>query len=72
VVAQLDDRDVAQWLGLMELDGAPASDEALMRWLEGAAGDLAVRYRDQRVAVERIVGAELPNRFGYVKNPVKT
>jgi hypothetical protein len=71
VVAQLDDRDVAQWLGMMELDGSPVSDEALMRWLEGAAGDLAVRYRDQRVPVERISAADLPTRFGYIRQPVK-
>jgi hypothetical protein len=71
VVAQLDDRDVAQWLALMELDGAPASDEALLRWVEGGAGELAVRYREQRVPVERIAGDELPKRFGYVRTPVK-
>jgi hypothetical protein len=71
VVAQLDDRDVAQWLGFMELDGAPASDEALMRWLEGGSGELTLRYRDQAVPVERIAAADLPTRFGYIPRPIK-
>jgi hypothetical protein len=71
VVAQLDDRDVAQWLGFMELDGTPASDEALMRWLEGGAGELRLRYQDRQVAVERIAAADLPARFGYNPKPIK-
>jgi hypothetical protein len=70
VVALLDDRDVAQWLGAMECDGAPASDDALMRWLAGWTGELAVHYRNQRVLVERITSAELPARFGFVRKPV--
>jgi hypothetical protein len=71
VVAQLDDRDVAQWLGSMELDGGPVSDEALMAWLDGGAGELVVNYRGQRVPVQRIGSAELSKRFGYIQTPTQ-
>jgi hypothetical protein len=69
VVAQLDDRDVGEWLAAMELDGRPASDEALMAWLEGGAGELVVSYRGKRVPVQRIAGTDLPERFGYTQAP---
>jgi hypothetical protein len=69
VVAQLDDRDVAQLLAALELDGEPASDDALMAWLEGGAGELVLRWRGQQLAVERIARADLPARFGYVRIP---
>jgi hypothetical protein len=69
VVAQLDDRDVAQWLSAMELDGRPLRDEELMAWLEGGTGELVMHYRGKRVTVERIASADLPQRFGYVRVP---
>jgi hypothetical protein len=69
-VAQLDDRDVAQWLGKLELDGKPVPDDALIGWLEGGPGDLTLRYAGRTVRVERAVGAELPDLFGYVQTPV--
>ena len=69
VVAQLDDRDVAQLFEALELDGRPAGDEALMRWLDGGDGALTLRWRGQAVPVERIASAELPQRFGFVPAP---
>jgi hypothetical protein len=69
VIAQLDDRDVAQWLGRLELDGKPVADEALMAWLGGAPGQLMLAYGGRKVRVERVVGAELPGMFGYVRTP---
>jgi hypothetical protein len=69
VVAQLDDRDVAQWLGRLELDGKPVPDEALMAWLEGGPGDLMLDYGGRKVPVERVGDAQLPGMFGYVRAP---
>ncbi len=69
VVAQVDDRDVAQVLALLECDGAPASDEALMAWLDGGPGAMALRLGDTAVKLERIDGADLPARFGFVRQP---
>ncbi|MFC5480375.1 DUF2946 family protein [Massilia suwonensis] len=69
VIAQLDDRDVAQLFEMLELDGQPAGDEALMRWLEGGDGALTLRWRGQAVPVERIPGDGMPQRFGFVPAP---
>ncbi|THC42900.1 DUF2946 family protein [Massilia sp. Mn16-1_5] len=69
VVAQLDDRDVAQLFEALELDGQPAGDEALLRWLEGGDGELVLRWRGQAVPAERIRGEDLPQRFGFVPAP---
>jgi hypothetical protein len=70
LVAQLDDRDVAQWLARLELDGKPVPDDALIGWLEGGPGELMLPYGGRTVGVERAVGAELPDLFGYVQTPV--
>jgi hypothetical protein len=70
IVAQVDDRDMAQLLAAIELDGEPVSDEGLMAWLEnGGAGRAALRYGDNAIPVERVVLADLPQRFGFVRNP---
>ncbi len=68
-VAQLDDRDVAQVLGLLELDGTAASDEAVMAWLESGDGRLVLPWAGRRLAVERVVGEEMPARFGFKRTP---
>jgi hypothetical protein len=69
IVAQLDDRDVAQLFEALELDGQPAGDEALMRWLDGGAGSLTLRWQGQAVPVERIGAEDLAQRFGFVREP---
>ena len=68
-VAQVDDRDAAQLLQAFELDGRPAADEDVMAWLEGGAGNLALRWRDRRIAVGRLTADEVPARFGFVRRP---
>ena len=68
-VAQFDDRDGAQLMQALEIDGKPASDEELMAWLEGGVGHLALRYRGQQVPVERISRDEVATRFGFTRIP---
>ncbi len=68
-VAQLDDRDFAQMMGKLELDGAAISDEALLAWLDGAAGTLSLRFNGQRVDLQRIASNMLASRFGFVRIP---
>lgn len=73
IVAQVDDRDVAQLFEGLELDGKPAGDEALMGWIEGGKGSgsgaMTLRYRGAQVPVERIRREELAQRFGFVHTP---
>jgi hypothetical protein len=71
-LAQLDDRDTAQLLQAMELDGSVASDEELMAWLDGNPGQpgrLTLRWQGKAIAVERLVADEAPGRFGFVQRP---
>ena len=70
IVAQVDDRDVAQLFEGLELEGKPAGDEALMGWIEGGNGSMTLRYRGAQVPVERIRREELAQRFGFVRRPV--
>jgi hypothetical protein len=68
-VAQVDDRDVAQLMTALELDGKAAGDEALMGWLEGAPGTLTLRCQGQVAPVERIAGDAVAARFGFERLP---
>jgi hypothetical protein len=68
-LAQLDDRDVAQLLQAMALDGKPVEDEALMAWPANGPGELTLRWRDSRIAIERLTAEEAPQRFGFVRRP---
>lgn len=69
IVAQVDDRDLAQLLSHMELDGKPVSDEALLGWLEDRPGTMVLRYRDEPVGVSRIPAADLSLQFHFVAQP---
>jgi hypothetical protein len=68
-LAQLDDRDVAQLLQAMEVDGRPVTDEGLLAWLEGGSGRLALRWQGREIAVDRLAANEAPQRFGFVQRP---
>jgi hypothetical protein len=67
--AQLDDRDVAQLMQALELDGKPVSDDALVAWLGGAPGVLVLRYREDPVPVERIARDSVAARFHFQRLP---
>jgi hypothetical protein len=69
VVAQVDDRDAAHLLQAFELDGRPAAIEDVMAWLEGGAGDLALRWQERGIAVGRLAADDVPGRFGFVRRP---
>lgn len=68
-IAQVDDRDAAQLLQAFERDDRPASDEDVMTWLEGGAGELALRWQDRRIVVGRLAADEVPAAFGFVRRP---
>jgi hypothetical protein len=68
-LAQLDDRDVAQLLAALELDGKPVADEALMAWLAGGPGKLALRWQGREIALERLRMEDAAQRFGFIQRP---
>ena len=66
VVSQLDDRDFADVLPRLRLNGAPVADELLLDWMEGRAeGTLSL----DGVSIERIAADQLATRFAYVSVP---
>ena len=68
-LAQVDDRDVAQLLTAMEMNGAAVDDDALMAWLDAGSGTVSLRLHGARVDVERLPAGDLGARFGFVANP---
>lgn len=74
-IAQLDDRDMAQALPLLELGGAPIDDDALLAWLEGETADapaapLMLRDGARRLPVQRLPRAQLEARYCFVRSPL--
>lgn len=71
IIAQVDDRDLAQCMTWLEMDGKPASDAQLLDWLAGNAnaGELRWRHAGGDLAVQRIDRAALESRFGFVRKP---
>jgi Protein of unknown function (DUF2946) len=75
IVAALDDRDTAQCLPLLRIDGEVADDERLLAWLD-AAGDvgkltleLTPNCGGATIAVKHIASGDIPARFGFVPQP---
>jgi hypothetical protein len=69
IVAQLDDRDGAELIAALEIDGLADSDENLIAWLEAGAGKLALRHGPQSIPVQRIAPGEVPGRLGFIREP---
>ena len=70
-IAQVDDRDMAQCLAYLRIDGKPVEDDRLLEWLqkpEENAG-LTLEFGAARVPVEHIEQTALPARFGFVQQP---
>jgi hypothetical protein len=68
-VAQVDDRDAAQLLALMELDGAPCEDEALLAWTQAPQGTLVLRWGGAALPVKSLLRDALPAHFNFVREP---
>lgn len=70
-IALVDDRDMAQCLPQLQLDGAPVGDEQLLAWIEGEgkAGKLLFQYAGGRIEVGFIRRTALADRFRFVTAP---
>jgi len=79
-VAQVDDRDMAECLGMMRLDGEAVVDEQLLAWLEQPENEahaaekpgpkLTLNMASRHVPVQRIKQADLSAHFHFNPNPV--
>jgi hypothetical protein len=70
-IAMLDDRDMAQCLPLLRIDGTPVEDEQLLGWISEpqSRGLLTLDHAGQRIRVDRIEGNAIARQFGFVQNP---
>jgi hypothetical protein len=71
-LAMLDDRDLAECLPRLTLDGKACDDAALLSWLTSAsvsAQRLALMIGDESVAIERIPKTPLEQRFHFIAHP---
>jgi hypothetical protein len=69
-VAKVDDRDVAQLMSLLEQDGRPLDDEALLAWLDGGDGAPTLHYRQQQLPLQRIGQDALAEHFHFTRLPL--
>ena len=73
-IAMLDDRDLAECLPLLTLDGVVCDDATLMAWLASSSvspssGALALVIDGMGVDIERLSSDQLEQRFGFVAHP---
>jgi hypothetical protein len=70
-IAMLDDRDMAQCLSLLRIDGTPVEDEQLLAWIREpqSRGLLTLDHAEARIPVERIESNAIARQFGFVQNP---
>jgi hypothetical protein len=70
-VALVDDRDMAQCLPHLWINGLTASDDQLLAWLSQPddAGSLALEHGGIRVPVKPVAHAAIASQFGFVPAP---
>ncbi len=69
IVAQVDDRDVAQLLPRLTLDGVAAADDVLLAWMEGGKRPLMLHYREQTVSVAHLAHDRVADQLGFTRRP---
>ncbi len=69
IVAQLDDRDLAQVMAAFQSGARAVSDEGLLAWLADGASALGLCHRGRDIEVQRLGRAEVDGRFAFVRLP---
>ena len=69
-IATLDDRDLAQCLPLLKIQGRVIDDEQLMQWLASPTDDLSLRMLKRDVPVRWVNSDRLASSFGFIRRPV--
>jgi hypothetical protein len=70
-IAQMDDRDMAQCLGRLHINGSPADDERLLAWLDQPSSDvkLTLEFAGAHYPVGRLEWDSIPQKFGFTRTP---
>ncbi len=70
-IAMVDDRDLAECVGLLRLDGKQVDEEMLLDWLQRMQGELQLQMGESWVAVEPLRGLALDQQLGFVQHPAR-
>ncbi len=68
-IAMVDDRDLAECVAMLRMDGTPVDDEVLMAWLQRMQGELQLATGTQAVPVRPLRSGELAARLGFEQRP---
>ncbi|WP_211454994.1 DUF2946 family protein [Collimonas antrihumi] len=70
-VAAIDDRDLAQCLADLRIDGKIASDEALLEWMANPSKSQILTWQKTGVVltVSHIATENIPTHFGFIQKP---
>jgi hypothetical protein len=70
-VAQVDDRDMNEYLTHLRIDGDPVGDEQLLAWLSDTdgPGKLTLDMAGRHVPVQRLAVASIATHFGFDAEP---
>ncbi|MFI4939206.1 MAG: DUF2946 family protein [Burkholderiales bacterium] len=70
-VAQVDDRDMDEYLTHLQIDGNPVGDEQLLAWLSdaGSPGKLTLNMAGRHVSVKRLAAANIATHFRFDAEP---
>jgi hypothetical protein len=70
-VAMVDDRDMAQCIADLRINGEAVNDEQLLAWLRqpDVGGQLMLRQADRQLPVHHIASDALATHFGFVQVP---
>lgn len=69
-IAMLDNRDLAQCLPLLNIQGQAISDSQLMQWLDSPDESLSMNLLGREVSVRWLHSDDVAARFGFIKNPL--
>ncbi|MDB5763701.1 MAG: hypothetical protein JWQ21_2696 [Herminiimonas sp.] len=71
-IAVVDDRDIAQCIADLRIDGIAVKDEQLLEWLADQSGKpdpLILCIAGRQLPVQRMLKDMIPDRFGFVQRP---
>jgi hypothetical protein len=71
-LALLDDRDIAQCIAELRIDGTAVDDDRLLGWPADRSSDpgrLVWHRQDRQIPVRRIICDQLAAQFGFVQRP---
>ena len=68
-IAMIDDRDLAECLPLLHVEGKPVDDTLLIEWLNNGQGELQLRCGERLVPVHALHDEQLGTALGFNSNP---